>query len=720
MGFLSDRFGHSLLWNGSILTTETTRVGLNKLMKKTTSLILVSILLCSSLLIRADDGMWTFDNPPLKQWKERYNFEPSAEWLEKVRLASPKVNGASAGFISPNGLIATNHHVAAAYIARLSSKERDLMKTGFYAKTQAEELKVPDADASVLMSFENVTERVHGAAKSAATDAEAATMRSTAIAGIEKDCGPATGLKCEVISFYSGGEYWLYRFKRYTDIRLVMAPEEQAAFFGGDYDNFVFPRHDLDFTFLRAYENGQPAKTPAYFKWSETGAKDGEFIVVSGYPGSTARLLTVAQLGYQRDVGNPLQKQIWETRRKALENYSKLGAEQLRQAFPGMRSFANSLKRLDGQQEGLLNPRNFARKEAEEKELRGRLAQKPELDTQYAPAWANIAAAYEKLPAMSKRLAFSSLAASRLSAIAAQLVNYQIETAKPNDKRYPEYRDTRLDAFKTSLLSPAPIYVEMEEAALVAWFEDAVKVLGPNDQFIKAALGDAEPAEVARRAVRETKLIDPAARKALLEGGADAIAKSTDPMVTLARRVEPVTRELRAWNEKNITDVETANGTKIAQARFAVYGKSIPPDANSQLRLCYGIVKGYDEDTTLVPYRTTFFGLYDRALSFNEQSPFDLPPSLKDRRDKIDLSTPLNFVYTADTIGGNSGSPVINRNGEIVGLNFDSNIQKLSNRYWYIEEAEGSRAVGVHSAGILEALRKVYDATELANELIGK
>ncbi len=293
-------------------------------MKKILVFFLLVCISQSVPVVLADDGMWTFDNPPLKQWKERYNFEPSKEWLEKVRLASPKVNGASAGFVSPNGLIATNHHVAAAYIARLSSKERDLMKTGFYAKTQAEELKVPDADASVLMSFENVTERVHGAAKSAATDADAATLRSTAIAGIEKDCG--TGLKCEVISFYSGGEYWLYRFKRYTDIRLVMAPEEQAAFFGGDYDNFVFPRHDLDFTFLRAYENGQPAKTPAYFKWSETGAKDGEFIVVSGYPGSTARLLTVAQLSYQRDVGNPLQKQVWETRRKALGKLFKARA----------------------------------------------------------------------------------------------------------------------------------------------------------------------------------------------------------------------------------------------------------------------------------------------------------------------------------------------------------------------------------------------------------
>ena len=690
-------------------------------MKRISAIFLLLSFVLNASSVLADEGMWTFDNPPLKQWKERYNFEPSKEWLDNVRLASPKVNGSSAGFVSPNGLIATNHHVAAGYIERVSSKERDLLKTGFYAGSQAAELKIPDASASVLVAFDNVTDRVHSAATAGKTDAEMAAKRTAEISAIEKDCtATAGGLNCQVVSFYSGGEYWLYKSKIYRDIRLVMAPEEQAAFFGGDYDNFVFPRHDLDFTFLRAYENDKPAATPNYFKWSEKGAADGEFILVSGYPGSTARLLTVSQLTYQRDIGNPLQKKVWELRRKALENYSKKGDEQHRQAWPGMRGFANSLKRLEGQQDGLLNPRNYGQKVAEEKDLRDKLAAKPELDKQFAPAWKNIGDAYAKLPAMANRLAFSNISASRLASIAQQLVTYSIEAAKPNDLRYPEFRDTRLEAIKSSLASPAPIYLDMEEASLLFWMEEAVKTLGVNDSFVKAAIGNAEPSEVVKRAIRETKLNDPAARLALFDGGAAAIAASTDPMVTLARRVEPVIRELREWNEKTIQNVETANGTKIAQARFAVYGKTMPPDANSTLRIEYGKVLGYDEDTTLVPYKTTFFGLYDRAFSFGEKSPFELAPSLKARKDKIDLTTPLNFVYSADTIGGNSGSPVINRAGEIVGLNFDSNNQKLSNRYWYIEENEGSRAVGVHTAGILEALRKVYDAPGLVRELTGK
>ncbi len=687
-------------------------------MKKLSVFLLLFSFVINIPLARADEGMWTFDNPPLKQWKERYNFEPSAEWLEKVRLACVRLNdGGSASFVSPDGLLITNHHVALGQITKLSTPERDLVKNGYYARTQAEELKTPDMEANVLVSYENVTERVQGAVKKGATDKQAAEQRKAAIAAIEKESTESTGLRSDVISLYSGGEYWLYRFKRYTDIRLVFAPEEQIAFFGGDYDNFTFPRYNLDVAFLRVYENGKPAKTPNFFKWSTNGPNDLDFVIAAGNPGSTARLLTVAQLKYQRDVGNPLQRKIWELRRDILENYAKRGPEQARQASSGIRSFNNSLKRLYGQQEGLTNPRMFAKKEKEEKDLKAGLAKKPDLMRQYAPAWTQIQAAYAQLPAMANRIAFSNLAPSRLGTIASQIVRYGDEIGKPSDQRYDEYRDPRLNGFRAGVLSSAPIYPELEEAALTAWLNEVVKTLGRNDPFVKAAFGEAEVEEVVQRAVKETKLYDPAARKALIEGGKAAIDASTDPMVTLARRVEPVIRQIRAWNEEKIQNVEARNGEMIAKARFAVYGRTIPPDANFNLRITYGRVKGYDEDTTLVPFKTTYYGLYDRAASFAEKPPFDLPPRWREGRSKLDLSIPFNFVYSADTIGGMSGSPIINRNAEFVGINFDSNVQKLSNRYWYIEESEGSRALGVHSAGILEALRKMYDAKKLADEL---
>jgi hypothetical protein len=690
-------------------------------MKKLSVLFLILSFLMSIPVARADEGMWTFDNPPFKQWKERYNFEPTKEWLEHVRLASARLNdGGSGGFVSPDGLLVTNQHVADGQLGKLSTKEKNYTRDGFYARTRDEELKAPDLEVNILISTENVTERVQSAVKTGATDKEASEQRKAVIAQIEKDSAEKTGLKSDVISLYSGGEYWLYRNKKYTDIRIVFAPEEQIAFFGGDYDNFTYPRYDLDVTFLRAYENGQPAKTPHYFKWSETGAGDGEFVLATGYPGSTDRLQTVAKLAYQRDVGNPLQKKIWTLRLKTLEDYAKRGAEQERQAGGANRSFNNSLKRLTGQQDGLMNPRMFAKKEAEEKALKEELAKKPELQKIYFPAWEQIAAAYAQLAPMANRLAFSTITPARLGSIASQLVRYSEEIKKPNDRRYDEYRDSRLESFKFGLLSNAPIYPELDEASLTAWLEEGLKTLGANDPFIKAALNGSTPAEVVKKAVQGTQLKDVAVRKALLEGGADAIAKSNDPMIVLARNVEPVIRELRAWNDEKILSVDASAGEKIAKARFAAYGNTMPPDANFNLRLAYGRVKGYEEDTTLVPYKTTFYGLFDRAEGFGEKSPYNLPARYKEGRNKLDLSTPLNFVYSADTIGGMSGAPVINRNGELVGLNFDSNIQKLSNRYWYIEEEEGSRAVGVHCMAILEALRKLYDAQDLAKELTGK
>ena len=685
---------------------------------KKIALILIMILF--PLPLFADEGMWTFDNPPRKLWKERYNFEPTDAWLEHIRLASVRIEGSSGSFVSPSGLLMTNQHVASGQLQNLSTSERNYRRDGFYASTPAEELKCPDAEVNVLTSYEDVTQRVQGAVKNGASDKEAGDARRAQIAAIEKESSDKTGLRSEVVKIYNGGEYWLYRFKKYTDVRLVFAPEEQIAFFGGDYDNFTYPRYCLDVSFFRVYENGQPLKTQNYLKWSTSGPADGEFVLAVGNPGSTNRLLTIAQVQYQRDVGNPLQMQVWTSRRSALVRYSATGPEAARRGLDTVRSLANSIKRLVGQQEGLRNLRMMAKKEEQEKALRAEVANRPELQKAYGSAWDDIAAGYRELPTFAKRTAFSTLVYSRLGQIAQTLVNYSEEIGKPNEARYDEFRDSKLESLKFDLFSPAPIYPDMEEAILASWLAEAEQTLGKDDPFVRAALQGSTPAAVAKNVISQTKLADVAVRKALFEGGANAIKNSDDPLIALARRVEPIIRELRTWNEQKIQNLDAVAGQKIAAARFAVYGKNVSPDATGSLRISYGKVLGYEEDTTLVPYKTTFNGLYDRAASFDEKAPFELPQRFRDGKSKLELATPMNFVYTCDTIGGNSGSPVINRNAEVVGLNFDSNIQKLPNRYWYIDEEEGSRAVAVHSAAIIEALRKLYGAEKLAAEIVGR
>lgn len=674
----------------------------------------------------ADEGMWTFDNPPLRQWKERYGFEPSPEWLDHARLSTVRLSeGAGGGtgcFVSPDGLVMTNQHVGRSQVSKLSGAGRDLVRDGFYAPTREEELRCPDLEINVLASYDNVTARVQGAVPAGSSDKEAAARRKAAVAEIEKASSGDPGFKSEVVSLYNGGEYWLYKFKRYTDVRLVFSPEEQIAYFGGDYDNFTYPRYCLDITFFRVYENGRPARTGHYLKWSSSGPVEGELVIVPGFPGSTARLLTVAQLKYQRDIGNPLQMQVWTSRRDALKKYAARGPEQARQASPLRLSLENSIKRLVGQQAGLENPRIFARKEAEEGELRRQVSSRADWQKSYGDAWPAIERAYQALPPMARRIAFSNLSASRLGTMASNFVRLAAEITKPNEERYEEFRDNRLEPLRMSLLSKAPIYPELEEALLAAWLDEGQRTLGAGDPFVKAALAGKSPAEAARAALASSRLADPAFRQSLLAGAPDrlprAINESADSLIELARRVEPVIRQLRAWQEETILNVETSAGERIAGARFAVYGKNLYPDANFNLRLTYGTVAGYEEDTTLVPFKTTFYGLYDRASSFNEKPPYNLPARYRDKKDRIDLSSPLDFVYSADTIGGNSGSPVINRGGELVGINFDSNIQKLPNRYLYVDESEGARAVGVHSSAILEALRNIYGASNLIEELL--
>lgn len=666
---------------------------------------------------QGDEGLWTFDNPPRAAMRERYGFDPDQAWLDHLRLSSVRLDNGSGAFVSSDGLLLTNQHVAAGQLQRLSTPARNLVRDGFYAPALADELRCPDMTALVLVSFDEVTARVLGAAGPDVSDAGIAAARRAEIAAIERESRAATGLRSEVVTLYRGGEYWLYRYKEYTDVRLVFAVEEQVAYFGGDWDNFTYPRYDLDVAFLRVYEDGRPARTDHYLRWSARGPSDGEFVVLAGHPGSTDRLLTLTQIRYQQQVGNPLQRLAWESRRDTLRAYAARGSEEARRAGDTIRGLENSLKRLVGQERGLDDPRILRRKEQEERALRAAVAARPEWQQAYGDAWSRIDRVYDDLPAMAPRLAFSTIGVSRLAGYATTLARYADEIGKPDDERLEEFRSTRLDALRTALLSPAPVYPDLEEAILAGWLEQARQTLDPGDPFVRAALGGLSAAEAARMAIGGTSLADAEARRTLLDGGPGAIARSNDPLVALACRIEPVLRDLRVWQDSRLRSVEASAGQQIAAARFTAYGRSVYPDATFTLRLGFGRVRGYEEDTTLVPWTTTLYGLYDRAEGFGRVPPYDLPNRWLEGRTALDLSTPLNFAYTIDTIGGNSGSPVVNRAGELVGLNFDSNQQKLPNRYLHIEEDEGGRAIAVHSAAILEALSNMYDADRLVSEI---
>jgi hypothetical protein len=669
----------------------------------------------------ADEGMWTFDNPPLKQLKERYGFTPTKEWLDHVRLSSVRFNdGGSGSFVSPNGLVLTNHHVARGQLQKISTPQKDYVKDGFYAPTKAEELKTADLELNVLVELENVTARVQGAVKPGTNERQALEARNAEIAKIEKESLDATGLRSDVTPLYQGGEYWLYRYKKYTDVRLVFAPEQQIAFYGGDPDNFTYPRYDLDMALFRVYENGVPVESKHYLKWNAKGAADGELVFVAGHPGSTDRLDTMAQLEMLRDYTYPQILKSLKRRVEILKRYSAQGPEQARQAQGLIFSLENAIKALTGEYQGLMDKNLMAKREKEEREFRALVESKPEWKQSYGDAWDAIAAAVKEQRAMFKPLRFRSLqrSFSELVGYAQTIVRYAAEVKKPDAERLNGFHEAQLASLKFELFSPAPVYPQMEEQLLADSLQESFAELGPNDPFIKEALGGRTPADEARRLITGTKLGDPAFRKSLVEGGEAAVASSNDPLIAWARKLDPMLREMHKWLKDNVESVETAAGEKIGKARFAVYGKSIYPDATFTLRLAYGTVKGYPFNGTIAPPRTTFYGLYDRAYSFDQKAPFDLPARYRERKDRFEISTPLNFVSTCDIIGGNSGSPVINRNGELVGLIFDGNIESLVGRFVYNEES--NRAVAVHSAAMIEALRKLYDASALADELEGR
>jgi hypothetical protein len=613
---------------------------------------------------RADEGMWTFDRLPLRQLQERYGFTPTPEWIENVQKASINFGGGSGAFVSPDGLALTNHHVALGQLAKLSSPEHDYVRDGFFARTRAEELPCPDLELKVLMTSEDVTVRVLGAVDSAAADSAQSNQRKAAMARIEQETS-RDGLKGEVVELYRGGEYWLYRYKTYKDVRLVCAPEEQAASFGGDLDNFSFPRHDLDFAFFRVYEDGQPVRPEHWFRWSKEGAREGELVFVSGNPGSTRRLYTVAQLDHERNLDLPLRIRLNEQRLAAYNAYAARGPEQARQARDRIRGLENNLKRQHGFLEALSDSGVMGMQRRAEANLRQRIAMNQAASGLAILTWERIAGAMKELGRRHTEYVTREFGrSSRLLDIANGIVRYTTEVVKPNEQRFKEYRDAKLDSERFRLFSSAPVYPEMEEMALGAVLKQCLDELGAEDPFVRLALGGRTPQEVARTLVGGTKLGDPAVRKALIEGGAKAVAASKDPLIVWARKLDAPYRELRAWHEGRVQSVETLDGGRIARARFVLDGHALPPDATGSLRLSYGKVAGYPQLTTQVPWATTFHGLFDRSLGFGGKPPFDLPARIAEHEKDLDLNTPLNFVSTDDIIGGNSGSAVLNREGE--------------------------------------------------------
>jgi hypothetical protein len=680
--------------------------------------LLCSVLLAIQFTGLAEEGMWTFDNPPRKQLKEKYGFEPAQEWLDHLRLSSVRVgDGGSGSFVSPNGLMITNHHVGRGQVQKLSTKERDLIKTGFLARTLAEELKCPDLELNVLVSMEEVTARVLGVVKPGMSQKEALDARRAAIARLTKESTEKTGLRSDIVNLYQGSEYWIYRYKKYTDVRLVMAPEMQIAFFGGDADNFTFPRHDMDIMFFRAYENGKPVRTEHYLRWNPAGPSDGELLFVSGHPGSTNRLQTYAQTAYQRDVTYPTRLKTLKGMIELARSYAARGPEESRIANGQIFGLENGQKAMTGEYRGLMDKDLMAAKFREEEDLRAKVRANPDWQKAYGWAWDTVTATVERERLTSGTTTFRALRGS-LYGFAATLVQAAEEMRKPDTERVTRFQEASLPATKFRLFSPAPVYPSFDEVQLAEALSIALAELGPDDPFVKAALNGKTPAEAAKEAVAGTTLASVEVRKKLFEGGKAAVEASTDPMIAMARRVSPIVEEARLWTEKNITAPRASASEAIGKARFAVYGKALPPDATFTLRLSYGTAKGYPMNGTQAPYTTTLYGLYDRAHAFGMTGGWALPQRYIDGESKLKLSTPLNFVSVHDIIGGNSGSPVVNRKGEFVGIIFDGNIESLPGRFLYDEEV--NRAVSVHSAGITEVLRKLYDAGGLLDELEGK
>jgi len=674
--------------------------------------------------------MWLFTAPPASQIKTNYGVELSSAWFDRLRLSSIRFdNGGSGSFVSANGLAVTNHHVAATCLHGISTAQHDYYKNGFYARKWKDEPRCPDLELNVLEQITDVTAQVNAGVKPGLNESQATAAKRAAMSAIEKDCVTGADLRCDVVAPYSGALYHLYKYKKYTDVRLVFAPEFQMAYFGGDPDNFEFPRYDLDVAFFRVYENGKPVELEDYLRWSAGGLKEGDLTFVSGHPGSTARLKTVNELYFLKGRQIPFQIKDYERRAAMLKQFASQSTENARVAQETLFSVNNNIKRFKGYLSGLNDEDMLRLKRGDERRLlmMARHGPRGHDVIRFIGEIANaIATMYKLFPAyffLEGPRSHHDMGALRgeLASYARILVRAAAERSKPNGERLREYRESALPSLQQTLFSTAPIYRTLEATVLADSLAAMRDTLGAENTTVKLLLGDSTPQEVARLAIAATKLDDVAYRTKLWEGGTPAIAASDDPLILMLSAMDAEARKVRADYDE-AEGVLSRGGTAIALFRFQMGGANTSPDATFTLRLSYGPVKGYTEDgrgnaprNSRLPAFTDLAGAFADAAVHQNQPPYDLPESWLKRKRKLDLKTPFNFVSTADIIGGSSGSPVVDTKGELVGIVFDGNIQSLPWNYQY--EDKVGRAVSVDCRAILETLRKIYGAKELAKEL---
>ena len=676
----------------------------------------------------AAEGMWLFSAPPVERIEREHGVRLTAEWLRHLQLASVRFSsGGSGAFVSARGLVLTNHHVGADAIAKLGDATHDYLRDGFAAAAVADEMRCHDLELNVLVSIEDVTARVQRAVPESLSARDAAAARRAALAAIEQESLAATGLRSDVVTLWQGGGYHLYRFKRYTDVRLVFAPEQQIAFFGGDADNFEFPRYDLDICVFRVYEHGKPAEVEHHLAWAAGPPQQGDVVFVSGHPGHTDRAATVAELESLRDRRLPLDLRILHRLEAMVGAFAARGPEELRQATPDLRGVENGRKARSGVLAGLLDPRVLEAKRRAEGRLRAEI--EAGLQGRESP-FARIEAAQRSLDAIAERHRLLEGAAgfnSDFFRTARTILRAVAERTKPNGERLREYRDSNRESLELQLFSNEPLYDAFESVKLADSLTYLATSLGGDDPLVARILDGLPPGERAARLVAGTELgRRPAAsprrdtRRELYDGGPQAVAASRDPMLALAACVDGEARRLRALAE-SADEVKKQAHEEITRARFAREGTALYPDATFTLRLSYGVVTGGTQAGVAYPPFTTFAGLFARAAEKRETPPFDLPPRWKEARSRLAddaafLATPFNVASTADIIGGNSGSPVVNAAGELVGVIFDGNIDSLLLDVVYDDQR--ARAVAVASTAILAALDRVYGATSLLDELL--